>query len=155
MRLIALLGCAAIVAGCSTKETSPAGDSAMAADSAAAAAPHVSLASLAAIWNVVVKPEGKDSVATTYVLNTTDTTAWLFAFNNDGKPIPMRVDRFAGDTVYTSTDWFDSSVRPGMKARTDSRLWMQDGKLIIKTTAHYQNAGADSVRVFDSEGTRQ
>ena len=121
---------------------------------AAAPAPPVSLASVAGMWNVKVKPEGRDSVATTYVLNTTDSTAWSFSFPM-GKPIPMRVTGVRGDTVITETDWFDSSVRPGLKARSSSTAWLQDGKLIGKTVVHYHTTGADTVRTFDTEGTKR
>jgi len=151
MRFIALLGCAAIVAGCSTKETPPADTTAM----APAGPPAMSLGHVAAIWNVTVKPEGKDTVVTTYILNTTDTTGWLFAFPG-GKPIPLKVSEVRGDTVMTSTDWFDSSVRPGLKVRNNGRFWLtEDGKLVGKVVAHYQTTGPDTLRVFDTEGVRK
>jgi hypothetical protein len=153
MRFIALLGCAALVAGCTTKETPPA-DTTAAAPAPAAPAPTISLASIAGIWNVTVKPEGKDTVVTTYVLNTTDTTDWHFQFPK-GKPIAMKITSMRGDTLVSETDWFDSSVRPGMKTKTNSLTWLQDGKLVGRTTAHYQTTGPDTVRIFITEGTRQ
>ena len=155
MRFTALLGCVVLVAGCSTKEAPPVADSA--ADTTAAepsALPARSLGSIAAIWDVVVKPEGKDSVATTYILNTTDTTAWLFAFPG-GKPNKMRVTEIRGDTLMTETDWFESNVRKGLMARSTSVTRIEDGKMVGKTTVHYKTTGPDSVRVFDIEGTRQ
>ena len=153
MRFTALLGCVAVVTACSTKDAPPAADTAAMAADSPTVAPSVSLASVAAIWNVTVKPEGKDSVATTYILNNTDTTGWLFAFPGQ-RPIKMRVTGTQGDTIMTSTDWFDSSVRPGLKARSDSKMWVEEGKLKMKTTVHYQTTGPDTVRVFDSEGIR-
>ena len=155
MRFTALIGCVVLIAGCTTKEAPPATDSAT--DTAAATSstlPGRSLGSIAAIWNVTVKPEGKDSVATTYILNTTDTTAWLFAFPN-GKPNKMRVTEIRGATIMTETDWFESSVRKGLMARSTSVIWIQDGKMVGKTTAHYKTTGPDTVRVFDTEGIRQ
>lgn len=155
MRFTALLGCVALMAACSKKDSAPVADSA--ADTTAVAPPTVpgrSLGSIAAIWNVTVKPEGKDSVATTYVLNTTDTTAWLFAFPG-GKPNKMRVTEIRGDTLMTETDWFESSVRKGLMARSTSVTWIQDGKMIGKTTVRYKTTGPDTVRVFDTEGIRQ
>ena len=153
MRLIALLGCVAIVAGCTAKENPPAADTTAMAP-APAPAPAMSLASIAGMWNVTVKPEGKDTVVATYVLNTTDSTAWTFAFPG-AKPVPMKITGMSGDTVMTETDWFDSAVRKGLKTRTNATAWMQDGKLVGKTVAHYQTTGPDTVRVFMTEGTKQ
>ena len=155
MRFTALAGCVALVAGCSTKEAPPAADTtAMAPAAEAAPAAPASLATFAGVWNVNVKPEGRDTVVATYVLNTTDSTAWSFAFPK-GKTIPMRVTSVRGDTVVTETDWFDSSVRPGLKARSNGTSWMQSGKLVGKNVVHYQTTGADTLRIFDTEGTKQ
>lgn len=153
MRLTALLGCAVLIAGCTKKEAPPAADTTAIAPPAEP--PAMSLGHVAGIWNVTVKPEGKDTVVTTYILNTTDTTGWLFAFPK-GKPIPLKVVEVVGDTVVTATDWFDSSVRPGLKARNTGRAWLNDdGKLVGKVTARYQTTGPDTVRVFDTEGVRK
>ncbi|MDP9178437.1 MAG: hypothetical protein M3O61_12215, partial [Gemmatimonadota bacterium] len=119
MRFTALAGCVVLVAGCSTKEAPPAADTtAMAPAPEAAPAASASLATFAGMWNVTVKPEGRDTVVATFVLNTTDSTAWSFTMPK-GKPIAMRVTSVRGDTVATETDWFDSSVRPGLKARSN------------------------------------
>ena len=155
MRFTALIGCVVLVTACSTKDSAPAADSA--ADTTAATPstiPGRSLGSIAAIWNVTVKPEGKDSVVTSYILNTTDTTAWLFAFPN-GKPNKMRVTDIRGDTIVAETDWFESSVRKGLQARSNVVVWISDGKMIGKNTVHYKTTGPDTVRVFDVEGIRQ
>ena len=150
MRYTTLIGCIALAAGCTAKGDAASDSSA--ADTTAAA-PQMS-PYIAGIWNVEVRPEGKDSVATTYLLNTTDEATWLFAFPN-GKPIQMRVTGLKGDTVLSETDWFDSSVRPGMKARSTSRTWMLDTMLVGKTTVRYQTTGADTMRVFDTRATRK
>ena len=147
MRFAALLGCVALVTGCAKTE-------APATDTAAAEPPHMSLTRLGYIWDMNVRPEGKDSVVTTYILNATDTTEWNFAFTN-GKPTRMTVTKVVGDTVYTDTDWFDSSVRPGLKAKSSSVVWLMDGKLVGKNTVKYQTTGPDTLRVYDVEGTRR
>lgn len=156
MRFAALAGSVALIVGCSTKEAPPAADTTAMAAPAPAAAPAApaSLATFAGTWNVNVKPEGQDTVVATYVLNTTDSTAWSFAFPK-GKRVPMKVMSVSGDTVITETDWFDSSVRPGLKARSNVKSWMQDGKLMGKNVVHYQTTGADTLRIFDTEGTKQ
>ena len=153
MRFKALAACFLVIAACTKKDAAPA-DSIAAADSAAAAAPVTSLASFAAVWEVTAKPEGKDSVATTYVLNTTDTTDWTFAFPG-GKPIHMRVTGIKGDTVMTETDVFESSVRKGIQVHTTGASWIQDGKMVGKITGHYSVPTADSVLVFSTEGIRK
>ena len=91
---------------------------------------------------------------TTYILNATDTSEYHFAFA-DGKPTRMTITKVVGDTVYTETDWFDSSLRAGIKAKSSSAFWLQDGKLVGKNTVRYQTTGPDTLRVFDVEGTRR
>ncbi|HZJ00968.1 MAG TPA: hypothetical protein VFD22_09940 [Gemmatimonadaceae bacterium] len=153
MRIAALLGCAVLTVACTTKESAPPADTAAAAAVPAGPEP-VALGHLAGIWNVTAKPEGKDSVATTYVMNNTDTTDWTFAFPK-GKPVHQRVTAVHGDTVFLETDLFESDVRKGLKVRTNSEVWEMDGKLMGKTTAHYQTTGPDTVRVFITEGVRK
>src|SRR5215208_6057909 len=131
MRFTALAGFCLLFAGCSTKEAPPAADTTAMATPGAAPAALASLATFAGTWNVNVKPEGQDTVVATYVLNTTDSTAWSFAFTQ-GQKVPMKVTSVSGDTVITETDWFDSSVRPGLKARSNVKSWMKDGKLVGK-----------------------
>ena len=116
MRFTTLLGCALLVVACTKKEAPPA-DTTAVAPAPAAPAPTVSLASIAAIWNVVVKPEGKDTVVTSYILNTTDTTDWHFQFPK-GKPIAMKITGMRGDTIVTETPIFDSALRPGQKVQS-------------------------------------
>ena len=152
MRIAALLGCAVLTVSCTAKESAPP------ADTTAATVPAgpepVALAHLAGIWNVTVRPEGKDSVATTYILNNTDTTDWTFQFPN-GKPSHQRVTAIHGDTVLLETDWYDSNVRKGLKVRTNSAVMEVDGKLMGRTTAHYQVSGPDTVRIYVTEGIRK
>lgn len=152
MRIAALLGCAVLTAACTAKESAPPVDTTAAA--VPAGPPPVALAHLAGIWNVTARPEGKDSVATTYILNNTDTTDWTFQFPT-GKPIHQRVTAIHGDTVLLETDWFDSDVRKGLKVRTNSAVMEVDGKLIGRTTAHYQTTGPDTVRIYVTEGIRK
>jgi hypothetical protein len=87
-------------------------------------------------------------------MNNTDTTDWTFAFPK-GKPVHQRVTAVHGDTVFLETDLFESDVRKGLKVRTNSEVWEMDGKLMGKTTAHYQTTGPDTVRVFITEGVRK
>jgi hypothetical protein len=146
MRFIAALGMAGLIAGCARQDSSPAADTAAPAGR--------SLASMAGIWDVKAMPPGNDSVLTTYVLNTTDTTGWLFAFPN-GSPIAMRITGRSGDTLVTEAGPFDSSIRPGVKTRTTGRAWIEEGMMLGTIVAHYETTGPDSVRNFRIEGTRR
>lgn len=151
MRIAALIGCVVIFAGCTANEEAPA-DTAAAMAMDAPAGP--SLASFAGVWNVNVMPEGRDTVVTTYVLNTTDTTAWAFAFPN--RPtIQMRVTGRSGDSLMMEAGPFESSLRPGTQVSTNSVAWMEDGKLMARTIARYPTTGADSVAALMAVGTRQ
>jgi hypothetical protein len=49
---------------------------------------------------------------------------------------------------------YASQRRKGAKAMTETVYRLQDGKLVGRTTAHYVNAGPDSVLVLRNEGTR-
>ena len=96
-----------------------------------------------------------DSVLTTYVLNTTDTSAWTFAFPKR-ESIPMRITSVAGDSIVTDAGPFESSVRKGgVKVRTMSTLRLIDGKIVGTTTARYATTGPDSVAMLRMEGTKQ
>jgi hypothetical protein len=58
----------------------------------------MSLASVAGMWNFVVKPEGRDTVVTSYLLNTTDTTSWTFTCPG-GEPQVVKPTGMVGDTI--------------------------------------------------------
>lgn len=151
MRLTALLGCAALLAGCAKTENPPASDT-----TAVTAAPvaAVSLASLAGMWNVQTTSETSDSVLTTYVLNTTDSSAWTLTFPKRD-PIPMRITGVSGDSVMTEAGPFESVLRKGVQVRTSGAFRLQDGKMIGTTVARYETTGPDSVLRLRIVGTKQ
>lgn len=151
MRITALLGCAMLVAACSPKETPPVADTTAIAP---APAPAMSLASIAGTWKVIMKPEGRDTVVSSYLLDTSDSTSWTITFPN-GMRVANRVTGISGDTVLAATDWNPSPIRKGLQARSDIKYWMQDGKLVGTHLAHYKTTGPDTVRVFVVEGTKQ
>jgi hypothetical protein len=148
MRIAVLLGMAGLFAACTTKEAPPA------ADTAATLPPGKSLGAIAAIWDVNVMPLDKDSVLTTYLLNTTDTTGWMFAFPDEG-PVMMRLTNRMGDTLVAEAGPFESKLRPGMKARTVSTAAFEGNSMSGTVVAHYEGAGADSVKTYRIEGTRR
>lgn len=146
-----------LVAGCA-KSDQAAKDSAagMAADTAApvAAPAALSLADVAGKWQMRATPEaGKDTTPTPYVLTATaDTTGWSMAFPS-GVTAKLHVSA-AGDSIVLKSDPFTSQRRKGAKVMTETTLRLRDGKLAGPTTAHYVNAGADSVSHLRSEGMK-
>ena len=151
MRRITLLGLAVVFAACAKADTPPATDTAIAVTETPAA---TSLGSFAGMWDVNVMPEGSDSVATTHVLNVTDTAAWRVEFS-DRPGAAVRLTGMRGDTVLAEAGPFESGVRRGVQVRTANTYWLQDGKLMGKTIARYETTGADTVRHFHSVGTRR
>src|ERR1044071_7533672 len=139
------------------KSEQAAKDSAAAAAAAAPApappppAPF-SLTDAAGKWQVRAVPEsGTDTAATNYVLTATaDTTGWVITFPS-GLKVPLKVT-VSGDSLITKTGTFASQRRKNVKVMTESSLKLQGGKLVGMSTAHYANAGADSVLRLRTEG---
>ncbi len=154
MRRIAMLGCALLVAGCSTKDAPPGADTTMTAAPAAPAA--MSLEGLAGKWNFSVMGMDNDSTLTTHVLTASaDPAGWSFLQQN-GENVTVRNVTVAGDSMTSVAGPFSSGVRSGMRVndlRTTYRL--KDGKLVGVSTARYETTGPDSVRKFRLEGTKQ
>ena len=152
MRLSAML-CSALffVAGCAKKEQATP-DTTKAA--AAAPAPAVTLADFAGKWAVVATPEsGKDTSVTKYTLTATaDTSGWTIDFPS-GVKVPVQV-MLSGDSVMVKTGQFSSQRRKNVKVSSEGWSRLQNGKLVGETTAHYVNAGADSVLKLRVDGTK-
>jgi hypothetical protein len=150
-----------LLAGCAKKDQakadSAAGTAAATPAGAPAAAPApapFSLADAAGKWQVRAVPvDGKDTSATSYTLTATaDTTGWFMTFAS-GLKVPLHVT-VSGDSLLVKTGTFASQRRKGVKVTTESTIRMQSGKLVGTTTAHYANAGADSVLHLRTEGTK-
>ena len=153
--LLATAVAVAALAGCAKSEDKPA-DTAAPATAAAEPAPRtIALADVAGKWTLRSVPaSGSDTTPTISTLTTTgDTTGWTMAFQ-DGKTHPVRVLSVAGDSIMTEVGPYSSVRRKGVMVRTQSTFRMEGGRLVGRTTARYQNAGADSVLVLRSEGTR-
>ena len=155
MRATTLLGCVLLAAGCGTKESPPAADTATPAPAAAAAPAPVSLESVAGTWNFRVMGMDNDSTLTTHVLTATaDPAGWSFLQPN-GEKVAVRNVVAAGDSITTVAGPFSSGVMRGRRVREMNTVYrMSDGKLVGVVTARYES-GADSVRQFRLEGTKQ
>lgn len=155
------IACSTIVflAGCAKQEQA-AKDSASAAATMAApapapapAAPSLSPSDLAGKWQMQSVPEtGKDTTPTKFVLTSTSDSTALVAFPS-GVKVKQHVT-ISGDSVIMKSDVFPSQRRKGVKVQTEVVSRLQDGKISGVTTAHYTNAGADSVLRLRTEGTK-
>jgi hypothetical protein len=157
------IACSAIVfvAGCAKTEQA-AKDSASAAAAMAApapapapasAAPSLSPSDLAGKWQMRSVPEaGKDTSPTKFVLTSTSDSTALVTFPS-GVKVKQHVT-FSGDSVIMKSDVYPSQRRKGVKVRTEVVSRLQNGKITGVTTAHYMNAGADSVLRLRTEGTK-
>jgi hypothetical protein len=157
MRVTALFPCAVLLIACAKTEEKPPTDSAAVAPAAAPApapAPALSLASLAGKWSQTTRDEKTDSLlVTSEVTAAADPAAWTITLpNRPTMPLRVRVD---GDSIMTASGPYESVLRKGVQVTTESVIRMQGDKLVGMTIAHYQNAGADSVRRLKTELTRK
>jgi hypothetical protein len=153
MRFLALLCCAAVAAGCSKPEQTPAQDT-TAVVTPPPPAP-ISLAEVAGTWTVRSMAEGSDSVlVTTTMVATADTAGWTITLPGRAKPVPSRVVEVAGDSITTESGPYESVLRKGVQVTTHSVMRLKDGKLVGMTVAHYATTAADSVVRLRTEGTR-
>ncbi len=155
LRRCTMLFSALLFAGACSKSEQAADTSKMAATPAPAAAPApaVTLADFAGKWAVVATPEsGKDTSVTKYTMTATADSAWMIEFPT-GVKVPTTAS-LSGDSVLIKTGQFSSQRRKNVKVWTEGSGRMQGGKFVGETTAHYTNAGADSVLKLRIEGTK-
>jgi glucose/arabinose dehydrogenase len=154
---LALCCAALVVAACAKKEAPKDTTAAMAPAAAPAPAPAPALAAadVAGTWHFAATPTtGKDTSATTFDLAATaDSADWTMTFTKSKLKVPAK-HSISGDTLTLSAGPFASQRRKGLKVSTMSVLKMDGGKLVGQTTAHYEKAGADSVSVLRTEGTK-
>ena len=154
---LALCCTALVVAACAKKEAPKDTAAAMAPAAAPAPAPAPALAAkdVAGNWHFAATPTtGKDTSATEFDLAATaDSADWSMTFTKSKLKVPSK-HSISGDTLTLSAGPFASQRRKGAKVSTVSTLKLEGGKLVGTTTAHYLNAGADSVVTLRTEGTK-
>ena len=147
-----------LLVSCAKKEQASTDSAVGAADSTAAMAPApapaLALADVAGKWNFRNVPEaGNDTTPTEFVLDAKpDSAAWTMTFKSGLKVTPTV--RTAGDTLILKAGPFASQRRKGVKVTTETPLRLENGKLVGRTTAHYDTKGADSVIMLRAEGTK-
>lgn len=146
MNRIAILCCAAVLAGCAKSgEKSP--------EQFPADHPPLSLAEVAGRWSMKTMNETKDSTLITFELGATaDTSGWTFNFPGR-PPVPVRVS-VSGNAVVLDAGPYASVLRKGVQVTTHGAYHLEGGKLVGTTIVHYATTAADSVRRLPAEGTK-
>lgn len=151
MRHLMLVLSTAVVMGCATKEEAP--PEVVTEPPAPVAPAPIDMAAVAGTWEMKTMGATSDSVLTTYTLEATaDTAGWLLAFP---KRVPMKLSiTIDADSIISMSPDYESVLRKGATVQTNTVFHLVGGKLIGHTTARYTGAGADSVVMLRSEGTK-
>lgn len=158
MPRLALIVCAAILAGCAKSENRAADDrtaidTASGAPATPSASPEISLADVAGKWKVRTTDAAGRNVVESELNATADSSGWTMTVPNR-KPIPVRVIAVAGDSIVTEAGPYESFIRKGIQVTTRGIYRLQGDKLVGTIEARYALRGRDSVARRPSEGTR-
>jgi hypothetical protein len=158
MRLLAVLGWAAVLAGCTKAEDRSVGagtttDTMEAPAGAPADAANISLSDFAGTWKVRSTDEAGGNPVETELRATADTSGWTMTGPNR-KPIPVRVVTAGGDSLVTEAGPYESFMLKGVPVRIRTVYRLQGDKLVGTTEARYKIGGRDSVAQRRNEGTR-
>ncbi|HET6837149.1 MAG TPA: hypothetical protein VFH24_03840 [Gemmatimonadales bacterium] len=158
MRSFALLGCLALLTGCSKAEDRSVGaadtsDTTAAPSAGTAEARPVSLRDFAGTWKVHSIDENGANPVDTEIRATGDTSGWTM-IGPDRKTYPIRVVSVAGDSVITESGPRPSFVRKGAQVTTRTVYRLQGDKLVGRIESHFKIGDRDSTGQRTSEGTR-
>jgi hypothetical protein len=158
VRFVALLGCAALLAGCTKAEDRSVGtagstDTLTTPSVGTAATGTISLNDFAGTWKIrSSNPDGSKPVEAE-IRATADRSGWTMT-GPDRKPVPVRVIAVAGDSVVTEAGPYGSFIVKGAQVTTRTVYRLQGDKLTGTTEARYKVGGRDSVAQRRTEGTR-
>jgi hypothetical protein len=156
MRFSALLGCAALLAGC-TKADDRSADTGtvdtMKPAQETARAGTVSLSDFAGTWKLRSTDVGGGNPVQTEMRATADKSGWTL-IGPDRKTYPVRVVTVAGDSVVTESGPRPSFVRKGAQVTTRTVYRLQGDQLVGRIESRFKIAGRDSVGQRISTGTR-
>jgi hypothetical protein len=158
MRSLALLGCLALLAGCTKAEDRSVGaaSSADTTATASAATPEagtVSLSDFAGKWKLHSMDEGGANPVETELRATADTSGWTL-IGPDKKTYPVRVLSVGGDSVVAESGPRPSFVRKGAQVTTRTVYRLEGDKLIGRIESRFKIGNRDSTGQRTSEGTR-
>ena len=154
MRAVTSCCIALLLIGCGKAAEKPA-DTTVGEAPAGEEAPASSiLADIAGTWNIRSKLDGSDKVITYDLVATPGGSGWTINFPGRD-PIPARIVASEGDSVVWEAGPFESVLRKGVQVkRSHVVARLEDGKLVGRTTAIYEGAGADTIAQLSIEGTR-
>jgi hypothetical protein len=158
MRAFILLGCTAILAGCTKAEDRSVGaatttDTAAAPAAATGEAATVSLRDIEGTWKIRSTDERGGNPVETELHATADTSKWTMVGPNK-KSVPVRLVAIAGDSFVTEAGPYESFILKGVQVRTHTVNRLQGDKLVGTTEVTYKIGGRDSVAQRQTEGTR-
>ena len=157
MRPFALLGCAALLAGCTKAEDRSVGagttTDTMEAPAGAMEEATVSLSDFAGTWKVRSTDVGGGNPIETELRATADTSGWTLTGPNR-KSYPVRVVAVGGDSIVTESGPRESFLRKGTQVTTRTVYRLQGDRLVGSTESRFKVGGRDSVAQRRNEGTR-
>jgi hypothetical protein len=158
MRSFAILGCIAVLVGCTKAEDRSVGartttDTMAEPAGATGEAATISLRDIEGTWKVRSTDERGGNPVETELHASADTSNWTMVGPNK-KSIPVRVVAVAGDSVVTEAGPYESFLLKGVQVSTHTVNRLQGDKLVGTTEVTYQIAGRDSVAQRRTEGTR-
>jgi hypothetical protein len=158
MRAFVLLGCLAILAGCTKAEDRSVGagttsDTMSAPPGETAEAATLSLRDVAGTWKVRSSDVGGGNPVEPELRATGDTSGWTLS-GPDRKTYAVRVTAVGGDSVVTETGPRPSFVRKGLQVTTRTVYRLEGDRLVGRTESRFKIGARDSVAQRVNEGTR-
>jgi hypothetical protein len=158
MRLFALIGCAAILAGCNKADDRSVGaasssDTGATASAGTAEAGTISLNDFAGTWKIHSTDQGGANPVDIELKATPDRSGWTMV-GPDKKTYPVRVVGVGGDSIVTEAGPRPSFVRKGAQVTTRSVYHVQGDKLSGITKSQFKIGGRDSSGQRMVQGTR-
>ena len=158
MRSLALLGCGALLVGCTKAEDRSVGaasttDTMTTPPAATAETTTLSLSDIAGTWKLHSIDEGGGNPVDTELHATADKSGWTL-IGPDRKTYPVRVLAVEGDSVVTESGPRPSFVRKGAQVTTRTVYRLQGDKLVGRIESQFKIGSRDSVGQRTSEGMR-
>jgi hypothetical protein len=158
MRSFALIGCLALLAGCTKAEDRSVGaasstDTTATATAGTPEAGTVSLSDFAGTWKVHSMDENGRNPVDTELRATADTSGWTL-IGPDKKTYPVRVLAVGGDSIVTESGPRPSFVRKGAQVTTRTVYRLEGDKLVGRIESRFKIGDRDSTGQRTSEGTR-
>jgi hypothetical protein len=158
MRCFTLLGCLALLAGCTKAEdrsvgAATTGDTMATAPAGTTEARTVPLSDFAGTWKLHSTDEGGANPVNSELRATADTSGWTLV-GPDKKTYPVRVVSVGGDSVVAESGPRPSWVRKGAQVTTRTVYRLQGDKLVGQVQSRFKIGDRDSTGQRTSEGTR-